>query len=833
MSQPANPNRPALSRVTMFLACTLSSALPGIAACAAAAAPSADTWNCSASGQGWLCQNPSPGIRSGKANKNSAYLGAYPDAYRLDGATRSSILNPAQAPWAYMDWYPNKQGVDPISHCDGRYEEPLFEPANDDPDDRTLYLQADRSRTQVGKESELVGDILLQQGSSRLRAQRAEMDHQNSQGELSGLIQMRDPGMLLLGQRAAMDGISGETTLEDAQFVIHASHLRGEADSITRYGDGTVRIRDGVYTRCEPGNDSWTINGSEILLRPETGLGSARNSTLRIAGVPVLYVPYIYFPINNERHSGFLAPSLGQTTTSGIELSVPYYFNLAPQYDDTLTPRFLSKRGVMLENEFRYLHESGSYQLSSAFLPNDDKALDDRWLLGLKHQGSPAPQWDSGIDFTSVSDNDYFSDLNNELGISEQTHLNQQARLRYRGDDWLVQAKLQSYQTIDTASTTPYRKLPELTLRGNQRLVDSGRARLRYSGELTSFVRDTDGFIDDDRTNGSRAHLQAAASIRAENSWGYFEPSLGLSHTQYWLKYQPDSDPNTPSRTLPQISMDSGITLERPLQDGAVQTLEPRLFYLYVPYEDQDQLPNFDSSEQTFSYYQLFNTNRFSGIDRIGDSRQITLGLTSRLLDPSGDERIRGSLGQIFYLDQRQVRLDDGATALDDSRSSIAAEAFWRVTPTLRLSADAEWAHASQDNIQRNIKLNYRRDLDHQINLNYRFTRDSVEQSDISWIWPLNPRWSILGRWLNDIRNGESLDQVAGLEYENCCWRVRTLWREWIDDDTDNRENNGIFLQFILKGLGSVGAGAGGDAGPKARVFLQDISGFRERENND
>ncbi|HEY5717678.1 MAG TPA: LPS assembly protein LptD, partial [Motiliproteus sp.] len=322
--------------------------------------------------------------------------------------------------------------------------------------------------------------------------------------------------------------------------------------------------------------------------------------------------------------------------------------------------------------------------------------------------------------------------------------------------------------------------------------------------------------------------------------WAFIRPATTFSFTQYRLDHQPSGNDDTPSRSQPQFSLDAGLFFERPVEVSAMaftQTLEPRLLLVETPARDQSQLPNFDSGELTFNFSQLFRPDRFSGRDRIGDTRQATLGLTSRLLTPQGSERLTLSAGQIFYFEHRQVRLDADGEALTDDRSAFAAEADWQATPELRLGADLLMSEELSRNLARNLKLSYRSDLDHQFNASYRFTDDKLkpddklEQVDLSAIWPLSPQWSLLTRWLYDLDNSEPLDQILGLEYENCCWRIRALYRHWVNESADQRENNGVFLQFVLKGLGRVGAQAAGDDGSLARSFLKEISGFEERED--
>lgn len=830
--------------------------------------PAATAWDCSAQEGAQDCPptkvqvhlrtTASDGITVDPAD--TEYRQAYPDGYaRLPGVSAQQrqaqqlwlqrsrkashpegIGEPqslfAAAPFAFLDWYPNPTGISPLSHCGGSYIQPEFgfKDSGLAADEQPVYIDADYSRTQNSKITELSGDVYLRKGDRQARSQQARVDHRSETAEMSGLVQFREPDMLLLGDRASVDMGTNEAVIEQAQFVVHSAHLRGSAETINRSQNGDLIITQGAYTRCPPGDNSWSIQGSNLTLSQESGMGEVNHATLRINEVPVFYVPYIYFPIDGRRLSGLLAPSFSLTTDNGFDLAQPYYFNLAPDYDDTLTFRHIGERGEMLENQFRYLNDYGQFDLGLAYLPDDDlKDAEDRWILGVDHSGNFSDNWFTLIDYTRVSDGDYFEDLGTDLNLSEQSHLDQRVSLNYRSSDFNFEALVQDFQTIDDTADTPYRKLPSLKVTGTPAL-ENNWLLVDYLSSLISFDRDTTDFTGTEQITGNRLHLETTLMMPLDRSWGYIHPSLKLTHTQYNLDNTTSDD--TPSRTLPLLSFDTGLLFDRVFdyEDQAyTQTLEPRLFYLDVPYQDQSELPEFDSSELTFGFNQLFRDNRFSGLDRIGDTRQVTAGLSTRLLDNQGYERGNASIGQIYYFKDRNVRLSSADAALTESSSNIVAEGVWNITKTLWVSADAEWDRNASTNEARNLKLAYRTDADHILNFRYRFTREELEQTDLTLIWPLSTQWSMLGRWQQDLRGKEALDLVAGVEFENCCWQVRTVYRQWITDDDDLRKKEGLFLQLVLKGLGGSGARAAGDSGPLAKSFLKDITGFEEHSNDE
>ncbi len=740
---------------------------------------------------------------------------------------------PAQAfPYAFLDWYDYSDGkANPQTHCSGEYIQPEFTAATNTD---STNITANQSRTENGNFTRMTGNVHLQKGDKHLYADEAALDHENEVATLQGKVLYREPNTLMLGQNARFDQQQGTTELNQVEFVFQDQHMHGDAERVVQLENEDVYITGGRYTRCEPGNEDWVLSGSEIILYQEEGYGVAKHATIRVAGVPIFYLPYFTFPIDDRRKSGFLFPKAGHSNDNGFDIAAPYYFNIAPDVDDTLTPRYLTERGLMLENELRYLNEYGLYTLSLGLLPNDDVTGEDRWLFGIDHSGSPYNRVTTYIDYTAVSDDDYFDDLSTNLNISKETHLDKRLGINYTAENWKASAKLQGYQTI-TDADKPYQELPSLTFSGYEGFQDN-LYNLTYKSNYTYFDRDNDDFTGIKATTGQRLYLESAIAADYRWPWAYVKPKATLTYTQYNLSDQPSTTEDSPSRLLPIVSVDSGLYFDRSMsinEKSYTHTLEPRLFYLYVPDEDQSDLPYFDSSELSFSYSQLFRENRFSGKDRIGDANQLTVGLTSRLLEDNGAELGYISVGQIFYFDDREVRLESGAATLEDSTSNFAAEGLWQVSKHMRFTADGEWENNDFNNVQRNLKLSYRSDRDHQFNLGYRYTQDDIKQAEASMIWPIDGNWSVLARWLQDLEEKETLDRILGLEYENCCWKVRTVLRSWVDDDTDDRKNNGIFLEFTLKGLASVGTQASGDSGPGAKTFLDEITGYQEREDYD
>ncbi|WP_432472106.1 LPS assembly protein LptD [Amphritea sp. HPY] len=783
----------------------------------------ASAWNCEADGQGnWVCNEGNRSVTNAKTAATTSGQQNQP-IVSTAAVTSNSIQNNvlAQSSHANLDWYPYADSAG--KSCKGRYIEPDYQ--LDETGD-ALRIDADRSQTQLGGLTTLTGDVLLRQGGHYLRSDKAELDQVTNLASLTGNVQYREPGLLLSGQMAQSNTLSGETVFSGAEYVLHEPEIRGSAERIIRLQDDRIRMEQGSYTSCPPDDNGWRIAAESLVLNPNTGFGEAKHAVLEVGDTPVFYFPYFTFPIDDRRHSGFLFPTVGYSSNDGLELAIPYYFNLAANYDDTLTPVIFSERGLLLENEFRYLNTYGEQTLSTGIMMDDSKAEQDRWLLGLNHNGNQG-NWSSQVDFTTVSDNEYFDDLGTSLEVDRQSHLDKKATATYQQDDWSVTATVHSYQTIDDSSKSPYRRLPQLKLKGQKDNLP-GQLELGYKASVTRFDRDITDLSGIDRITGDRVHLQPSLSMPMLWPWAHLTPKVSYWYNQYTLDNQVAGKDSNINIGAGIFSLDSGLAFEKQTQFGNssfTQTLEPRAFLLYVPEEDQDGTPDFDTSEADFSYNGLFRENRFNGLDKIGDSQQLSLGLSSAFYETSGFERARLSIGQAYYFDDRKVQLN-GITATDtEKQSNIAAEASWNVNQDLRITLDTELDNSNFGVEENNLKLSYAPSLNQRFSFSYRHREDVRQQTDLSFIWPLATNWNILGHWQEDLENKQTPEALLGLEYSSCCWKVRVAARQWIEDDATASEDSALYLQFILKGLGSLGTGG--------NSAFYDIIGFKEREETN
>ncbi|MEJ3574676.1 LPS-assembly protein LptD [Pseudomonas fragi] len=687
--------------------------------------------------------------------------------------------------YSHLDWVPRDkltaaQLAETGPYCSGSYVEPI-RPGMNDPtskSDAPTFIGAKASRYEQEEQvATLAGDVVMRQGSMQIEADEASLYQAESRGELNGKVRLRDNGALIVGDHADVQLDTGAAKVDNAEYVLHKSRIRGSALYAKRAEDSIIRLKDGTYTTCEPSSNAWQLKGNNITLNPATGFGTATNVTLRVKDIPVFYTPYIYFPIDDRRQSGFLPPSFSSSTDTGFMLVTPYYFNLAPNYDATLYPRYMTKRGLLMEGEFRYLTESSEGQFGAAYLndDNDDRKrqtdyTDKRYMLNWQHKGGLDSRVLTEVDYTKISDPYYFQDLeSDQIGVESRDYLNQQGAVSYRGDDYTARLNVQAYQLATVTQITPYDKLPQLTLDG-MLPTHPGGLNFAYNTELVRFDRslengnytNEDGTVDPRldnnvtglaRANGTRLNLAPSVSLPLNWSYGFLTPSLKYMYTQYDLDLDGtgktqlataggkfDSSVN---RSVPIASVDSGLYFDRNtnwFDTNYRQTLEPRAFYLYVPEKNQDDIPIFDTSESTFSYSSLWRDNRFTGTDRVGDENKLSLGLTSRLIEDNGFERQRISVGQAYYFKDRKVQLPGIDADRADATSSVspyALEYAYRFNRDWRATADYNWDPESHSPRSGSAMMHYQPEDNPNkvVNVGYRYRNDQVRYDQYTGKW--------------------------------------------------------------------------------------------------
>ncbi len=674
---------------------------------------------------------------------------------------------------------------------------------------KDVDASADKVISENGKVV-LDGSTVISFQGRNIRADNANYDSRTGVVEIGGDFNYSTPELKLNSTHAVVNinNDTLETGPSTYQLNPNGHTAQGRASRLERDKKGRIKLWDATYSACPPNDEVWNIKASKIRLDSDEGIGTAKNITLRFKGVPILYAPVFSFPINNKRKSGFLAPTFRQADNTGFELLVPWYWNISPNLDATFSPRYMSKWGVQVQGEFRYLNRVGDWRLDTEYLYQDSENRARRFTR-FRHFGRPAKRWTSLIDASFVTDKDYFQDFGDNLNIASITHLDRRAEIRYQNsvNDFLV--RLQRYQTVDKdipSEKRPYLRLPQLIW--NTRLPHSPYGlKTALGSEIVYFDRK-------DSVTGTRIDLHPTLSLPMNSDFWFLNPTAAWRYTYYKLDNinaanDIEISDSRITRNLPYASIDSGLFFDRSIgKNGSVQTFEPRLYYLRVPFEKQSNIPIFDSGQLDFNFSQLFRENRFSGRDRVADANQLTAAITTRFIHgPSGREQLRASIGQIFYYTDRRVFLD--ADGRDENGSSdIVGEVSAELKNDWVVKSGMQWNPYTSITVRSSFQLSYRPNSGKLFNMTHRRIEGKTEQVDFSAYWPINERWKLIGRWNYALDSDKSIESTLGLEYESCCWAFRFAARRYIADDGFDHDTN-YFLELILKGLAPVGDNVG------------------------
>ena len=668
----------------------------------------------------------------------------------------------------------------------------------------TIQLEAGRLESTFGASptATMSGGVMLRRDTKLMSADSARYDPLYKALHLEGGVHYEDPYTQIHSNSAEFAYGNGRIRFEGAEFSIGASNGRGAADTLEINQDGKLTL-DGVeYTTCPPGSEDWLMQGKSIVLDTKKGVGTAKGMQLKFKGIPILYAPYLSFPIGNARKSGVLTPEIGSSGRSGNEIRVPWYWNIAPNYDAMITPRLLTNRGVQLATEFRYLTERNKGVIAADYLPDDDIINTARHQFRFQHLTLCGNGWRNQINLREVSDSQYYEDLGGSLSVSSITHLNRNIRFDYYSPNFSMLGQVQDYQTIDdaiAADQQPYRRLPQILINGSWDMPLG--FRFGIDGEVVNFDRNVG-------VTGWRFNAAPKLELPITRPGWFVTPAVTMDYTRYKLKnILPGAQTNL-TRTIPITSLDTGLILERSMKNSnRVQTIEPRLLYVHIPQRDQDNLPIFDTITPDMNLVQLFRKNRYLGIDRIGDTDHISVGITTRILNLStGRELMSATIGQTRYLSDRTVRLSDPTMTTTETSDYIAQLRFL-LFKNVNFDFGHQWGSGVEDMTKSEARLQYRPADNKILNLAYRFRRDSLKQGDLSWSWPIASRWNFVGRYNFSFRDQEVLEQFFGLEYESCCWGLRLVSRRHISTRDGTRDSS-FGLQLVLKGMTSVGTAA-------------------------
>lgn len=662
-----------------------------------------------------------------------------------------------------------------------------------------VQIQADLARLVREQTPEFTGAVVLRHRNLQLEADRVRYDAAGRRLDAEGHIRLLGPGLLITGSEVHANLRQDTATVRNARYYT-AERASGKADQLEQIDRNVMKLESATYTTCDPQDPTWLLSAGTITLNQANQQGTASSVVMRVQDVPVFYLPYIRFPIGDERLTGFLFPSLGTSDKLGTQAKVPFYWNIAPNYDATFTPWFTSRRGNLLEGEFRYLHSINNGKLNLDYLHRDKLTDEQRYAARWQHTGNPWAGWRTRVDYGKVSDTLWFDDFGNSLEATSITNLLQQATLGYGTVNWDVTANVQAYQTINGIAS--YERLPQLLVKTH---IPERDNRFNYfiSGEWVSFGN------PEDVVQGQRLDVLPRISYPLRTAGTFFIPTLAWRYTQYRLEnITPGQDPN-PSRSLPTVTLDTGLFFDRDTRIAGtdlVQTLEPRLFYAYTPYRDQDDLPVFDTEQLRFDVNNPVRSDYFQGADRVEDANRLTALLATRFLGKtSGEEKFMAGIGQIYYFADQRVTLP-GGTPIEAGTTRFIGELLTRPDRHWYLRADLEWDPEISGFVSHNLRATYTLDERLSLLFNHRFTRDSVKTVEGGFGWRINPRWKVDGRHLYDLRNDRRLESELGLRYDSCCWGLALKARERFINDTVPYDTS-VYLEVELKGLSSFSTG--------------------------
>jgi LPS-assembly protein len=730
------------------------------------------------------------------------------------------------------------------------------------------------------------GNVEMKRADQRASSNSANYDTVSEMLDLHGNVFYSEDELSLYSDTATLKLASDEARLRDTLFISPTTPLRGKANTVYRDSKTLSRFKGVAYTSCEPGNQDWVVHATDLKMNKQTGKGAAKNAWVEFKGIPVFYSPYLSFPIDNRRKSGFLAPVYGNTSKGGFSFSAPFYWNIAPNLDATLRPRYYTSRGALLAGDFRYLTEKSNGQVSAEYMPNDSVTNKPRYLAAIKNSTHFTPNISSNLDLNLVSDKLYFSELGNALSFPTFSNIKSTADVSYVDQDISLIGRVESYQTIDptlTGRLKPYRRLPQVNFNLKHEF-ESMPVNTAMESEYVYFQHD-----DSTLPDGHRFNVKPSVSFPVKADSAYVMPKFSLQHTDYLLNTPSTGLNDTVSRTLPIASLDSGLFFEKDLKftgSSFLHTLEPRLFYLYIPRVNQKNIPIFDTSLYDFQYDSLFRENRFSGTDRTQDANQMTAALTSRLIDSeTGLERLKFNIGEIFYFQDREVTapvIRIGTKFLESpvqtsSYSPLVAELGSEINKHVSVDSGVQWDPHTNEMLRGKALLHFVNNPGELFNVGFTYRkspliRDAIDslllksdaeilaeqgisrltlesyrnnksivrsqdiiQSDVSFRWPVYDDWFAVGRWQYSLLFNKTQDAFLGFEKENCCWRFKIIARHYATSTTLNGTSNvsvasatstsqtGIFFQIELKGLTGLGT-------KLDDFFTQTIYGYRKPE---
>ena len=721
------------------------------------------------------------------------------------------------------------------------YDHPLVK---GETNDLPVTINADHAKGNYPDDAVFTGNVDINQGNSRLQADEVQLHQKQPEGQTApvrtvdalGNVHYDDNQVILKGPKAWSNLNTKDTNVWEGDYQMVGRQGRGTADLMKQRGENRYTIlENGTFTSCLPGSNTWSVVGSEVIQDREEEVAEIWNARFKVGPVPVFYSPYLQLPIGDKRRSGFLIPNARYSTKNYFEFYLPYYWNIAPNMDATITPHYMHRRGgIMWENEFRYLTKAGAGLMELDYLPSDkvysDEHPDDdnsrRWMFYWRHAGVLDQVWRFNVDYTKVSDPNYFNDFDSKYGSSTDGYATQKFSVGYAVQNFDATVSTKQFQVFDRNNSNSYSAEPQLDVNFYQN--DVGPFDTRIYGQAVNFVN-----TNSNRPEATRLHLEPTINLPLSNGWGSLNTEAKLLATHYQQKNVENTQyDDSVNRTMPQFKVDGKMVFERDMDwsAGYTQTLEPRAQYLYVPYRDQSNIYNYDSSLLQSDYSGLFRDRTYGGLDRIASANQVTTGLTSRVYDESAIERFNVSIGQIYYFTESRTGDDTTTWQNDDNTGSLvwAGDTYLRLTDRWGLRGGIQYDKRLDNISTSSTTLEYRRDQDRLVQLSYRYASPEYIQATlpsnystseqykngISQVggvasWPIADRWSVVGAYYFDTNSHKPADQMLGVQYNSCCYAIRVGYERKLNGwDNEGAKDHAVYDNVIgfnieLRGLSS------------------------------
>lgn len=725
------------------------------------------------------------------------------------------------------------------------YNRPLVE---GDTNSLPVTITADSSKGTYPDNATFTGNVDINQGNSRLQADEVQLHQKQPEGaaepvrtvDALGNVHYDDNQVILKGPKAWSNLNTKDTNVWEGDYQMVGRQGRGKADLMKQRGENRYTIlENGSFTSCLPGSNTWSVVGSEVIHDREEQVAEIWNARFKLGPVPVFYSPYLQLPVGDKRRSGFLIPNAKYSTSNYFEFYLPYYWNIAPNMDATITPHYIHKRGnIMWENEFRYLTQAGAGLMELDYLPSDKVFQDEhptegdkhRWMYFWQHAGVMDQVWRFNVNYTKVSDPYYFNDFSSKYGSSTDGYATQIFSVGYALKNFDATVSTKQFQVFSNQTASTYGAQPQLDVNWYQN--DVGPFDTRIYGQAVHFIN-----TNSNMPEATRVHLEPTINLPWSNDWASLNTEAKLMATHYQQKNIDDYNTTNKAhleesvnRTLPQFKMDGKLIFERDmglLADGYTQTLEPRMQYLYVPYRDQSNIQNYDSSLLQSDYSGLFRDRTYGGLDRIASANQLTTGVTTRVYDDAAVERFNVSVGQIYYFTESRTGDDNINWEKNNKTGSLvwAGDTYWRMTDRWGLRGGVQYDTRLDNIATSSAAIEYRRDEDRMVQLTYRYAspeyiqatlpsyagneqyKDGISQVGGAASWPIADRWSIVGAYYFDTNVNKPADQMVGLQYNSCCYALRVGYERklngWNSENNQSKYDNVIGFNVELRGLSS------------------------------